>query len=209
IKAACSWKHGIARATPIADIRELLASHEVVQPAEWFQAMLTQGVLLLNAALTASSDGAMSTEQHTGFWRPVVERLVEEIFKAKQAADETHKGVVFAWWGAHARALRKTVEKLQRQYPGVPVRHIDHCNPAAQGDIFCDGNHFEKVNAALRALGMDDIDWLPSVGWNQGAPAGEGAVSEADRMGDFITKTMELHKLYLERLQEVQEEAKV
>ena len=30
----------------------------------------------------------------------------------------------------------------------------------------------------------------------------------AERMGDFINKTMELHKMYLERLQEVLEEAK-
>src|SRR5262249_47181697 len=187
IKAACSWKHGIARATPIADIRELLASHEVVQPAEWFQAMLTQGVLLLNAALTASSDGAMSTDQHTAFWRPVVEKLVEEIFKAKQSADEKHKGVVFAWWGVHAKALRKVVEKIQKSYPDVPTKHIDHANPAAQGDLFCDGNHFGTVNKALQALKMDEVDWLPSVGWNKGVEGGAAPhAGEAERMGEFI-----------------------
>jgi uracil DNA glycosylase len=205
IKAAAMWKYKVAKNTPIADLRKLLAQHNTVGPPEWFQATLTQGVLLLNAALTASSDAAVSTEQHTGFWRPVVERLVEEIFKAKQTAGERHKGVVFAWWGAHARALRKVVEKLQKQYPGVPVRHLDHCNPAAQGDIFCDGNHFGDVNKALRALGMDEIDWLPSTGWNTGTQ--EGASADADRMGEFISKTRELHKLYLDRLQEVQEEA--
>jgi uracil DNA glycosylase len=206
IKAACIWKHGIARATPIADIRELLASHEVVPPAEWFQAMLTQGVLLLNAALTASSDGSLSTDQHTGFWRPVVERLVEEIFKAKGQADETHRGVVFAWWGSHARALRQVVERLQKKYPGVPVRHVDHCNPAAQGDIFCKGNHFADVNAALAALGMGEVDWLPRAGWDKGHAA---HVDTAGRMGDFIAKTMELHKFYLDRLQGVKDEGQL
>jgi uracil DNA glycosylase len=205
IKAAAMWKHKVAKATPIADLRKLLAQHQTVQPPEWFQAVLTQGVLLLNAALTASSDGSMSTDQHTAFWRPVVEKLVEEIFKAKQGADEKHRGVVFAWWGAHARALRKVVERLQKQYKGVPVRHIDHCNPAAQGDIFCDGNHFGDVNAAVRALGMDEVDWLPAVGWDQAHQDPD----TAGRMGEFITQTMELHKMYLERLQEVKEEAKV
>jgi secreted protein with Ig-like and vWFA domain/uracil DNA glycosylase len=209
IKAAMMWKHKIPKNTPIADMRKLLAQQNTVQPPEWFQATLTQGVLLLNAALTASSDGSMSTDRHTGFWRPVVERLVEEIFKAKQSADDRHKGVVFAWWGAHAKALRKVVEKLQKQYTGVPVRHIDHCNPAAQGDIFCDGHHFADINTALRSLKMDEIDWLPAAGWNQGTGQGPGgAPGDADRMGDFIARTMELHKLYLERLQEVQEEAK-
>jgi uracil DNA glycosylase len=203
IKAATMWKHRIPKATPIADIRALLAKEQTVQPPEWFQAMLTQGVLLLNAALTASSDGAMSTDQHTAFWRPVVERLVEEIFKAKQGADEKHRGVVFGWWGAHARALRRVVEKLQKSYPTVATKHIDHPNPAAQGDIFCDGNHFGEINKALKALDMDEVDWLPSVGWNKGAADED----HAGRMGEFISKTMELHKFYLERLAEVLEEA--
>jgi uracil DNA glycosylase len=205
IKAACIWKHRIAKQTSIADIRKLLAEHNTVQPPEWFQAMLTQGVLLLNAALTASSDGSMSTDQHTTFWRPVVERLVEEILRSKQNADERHRGVVFAWWGSHARALRGVVERLQRKYPNVPVRHVDHCNPAAQGDIFCNGNHFADVNAALRALNVDEVDWLPAAGWNQGQARDEDT---AERMGAFIATTMELHRMYLERLQSVKDEGR-
>jgi hypothetical protein len=203
IKAACIWKHGIPKQTSIADIRRLLADQNAVQPPEWFQAMLTQGVLLLNAALTANSDAAMTTDQHTAFWRPVVEKIIEEILKAKQAADEKHQGVVFAWWGGHARALRSVVERLQKKYPGVSVEHLDHCNPAAQGDIFCNGNHFADVNAALRGLGMDEVDWLPAVGWDKTRLQNEGS---AERMGEFIANTMELHKLYLERLQSVKDE---
>jgi uracil DNA glycosylase len=204
IKAACIWKHGIPNATSVADVRKLLAREQVVPPPEWFQAVLTQGVLLLNAALTASSDGSMATDQHTAFWRPVVEQIVEEILRAKQGADEKHRGVVFAWWGAHARGLRGLVEKLRRKYPGVPVAHVDHCNPAAQGDAFCKGNHFGDINRALVALGMDEIDWLPAAGWDQQLAQHQ---ETADRMGDFITRTMELHKFYLERLQEVKDEA--
>jgi uracil DNA glycosylase len=199
IKAAAMWKYGIPKKTPIAEIRALLKEHDTVQPPEWFQAMLTQGVLLLNASLTASADGAMGTDQHTAFWRPVVERLVEEILRAKQHADPADRGVVFAWWGVHARNLKHVVQRLQRKYPDVEVRHIDHPNPAAQGDIFCDGEHFAMVNGALGALGADEIDWLPSTGWNTGAES-------AERMGAFIASTMELHKLYLERLAGVKDE---
>lgn len=207
IKAAAMWKHGIPKKTPIADIRALLRKHDTVQPPEWFQAMLTQGVLLLNASLTASSDGAMATDQHTGFWKPTVEKIVEEILKAKQDADEADRGVVFAWWGAHARNLKNVVVRLQKKYPGVEVRHIDHPNPAAQGDIFCDGDHFGLVNAALRALGADEVDWLPAKGWSATATGGGGTEpGTADRMGAFIASTMELHKLYLERLESVKDE---
>ncbi|MEU2667135.1 ADP-ribosyltransferase domain-containing protein [Micromonospora sp. DT46] len=207
IKAAAMWKHGIAKKTPIADIRALLREHDTVQPPEWFQAMLTQGVLLLNAALTASGDGAMATDRHTAFWRPVVEALVEEILKAKQHADEEDRGVVFAWWGAHARSLKRVVQRLEKKYPGVEVRHLDHPNPAAQGDIFCDGNHFADVNEALRTLGADEIDWLPRKGWSgSAAHAGGTDTGTAERMGAFIASTMELHKLYLERLASVKDE---
>jgi hypothetical protein len=45
------------------------SAFQMLQEAKWFQAMLSQGVLLLNAALTASSDDAISTAKHTAFWR--------------------------------------------------------------------------------------------------------------------------------------------
>ncbi|WP_371614285.1 ADP-ribosyltransferase domain-containing protein [Streptomyces sp. NBC_00454] len=207
IKAAAMWKYGIAKKTPIADIRALLKERDTVQPPEWFQAMLTQGVLLLNASLTASGDGAMGAEQHTAFWRPVAERIVEEILKAKQDADVEDRGVVFAWWGAHARNLKGVVLRLQEKYPDVEVRHIDHTNPAAQGDIFCEGDHFAMVNEALASLGADVIDWLPSKGWNAGAAGADAGV--AARMGTFIESTMNLHQLYLERLTSVKDEGLV
>ncbi|MFD5322666.1 ADP-ribosyltransferase domain-containing protein [Streptomyces sp. NPDC127092] len=208
IKAAAMWKYGMARKTPVADVRALLKERDTVQPPEWFQAMLTQGVLLLNASLTASADGAMGTDRHTLFWRPVAERIVEEILKAKQDADEEDRGVVFAWWGAHARNLKKIVLRLQQKYPDVEVRHIDHANPAAQGDLFCEGDHFATVNEALASLGADEIDWLPSKGWNE-QRAGGADREVASRMGAFITSTMELHQLYLERLTSVKDEGLV
>ncbi|MFJ1704976.1 ADP-ribosyltransferase domain-containing protein [Kitasatospora sp. NPDC088346] len=210
IKAAAMWKYKIPKRTPIAEVRALLREQDTVQPPEWFQAMLTQGVLLLNAALTASSDGTTATDRHTAFWRPAAERIVEEILRAKQDADEEDRGVVFAWWGAHARNLKKVVVALQKKYPGVEVRHIDHPNPAAQGDVFCDGDHFGTVNEALRSLGADEVDWLPSRGWNAtgtGAGGADGDVSE--RMGAFIASTMELHQLYLDRLAGVKDEGLV
>ncbi|MFE9724699.1 ADP-ribosyltransferase domain-containing protein [Streptomyces sp. NPDC005794] len=210
IKAAAMWKYGIPKKTPIADVRALLKEKDAVQPPEWFQAMLTQGVLLLNAALTASSDGAMATDQHTRFWRPAVERIVEEILKAKQNAEPEDRYVVFAWWGAHARSLKNVVLRLQKKYPDVEVRHIDHPNPAAQGDIFCEGEHFGTVNAALDSLGADEIDWLPSKGWNAVGEGPDGAGDGvAERMGAFIASTMELHQLYLDRLAGVKDEGLV
>ncbi|MFF3837628.1 ADP-ribosyltransferase domain-containing protein [Streptomyces sp. NPDC001930] len=211
IKAAAMWKYGIVKKTPIADVRALLKKEDTVAPPEWFQAMLTQGVLLLNASLTASADGAMPTDHHTSFWRPVAEQIVEEILRAKQDAAEEDRGVVFAWWGAHARSLKRVVQRLEKKYPGVEVRHLDHANPAAQGDIFCDGDHFAQVNDALAAVGAEPVDWLPSKGWDRKAAGagGAGGGDVAERMGAFIASTMELHQLYLERLTSVKDEGLV
>ncbi|MFH9726565.1 ADP-ribosyltransferase domain-containing protein [Streptomyces sp. NPDC017254] len=211
IKAAAMWKYGIVKKTPIADVRALLKKEDTVQPPEWFQAMLTQGVLLLNASLTASADGALPTDRHTSFWRPVAEQIVEEILRAKQDADEEDRGVVFAWWGAHARSLKRVVQRLEKKYPGVEVRHLDHVNPAAQGDVFCEGEHFAQVNDALAAVGAEPVDWLPRKGWDQGAAGagGAGGGGVAERMGAFIASTMELHQLYLERLTSVKDEGLV
>ncbi|MEW1901561.1 ADP-ribosyltransferase domain-containing protein [Streptomyces sp. NPDC086147] len=211
IKAAAMWKYGIVKKTPIADVRALLEKEDTVPPPEWFQAMLTQGVLLLNASLTASADGSVPTDRHTAFWRPVAEQIVEEILRAKQEAPEEDRGVVFAWWGAHARSLKRVVQRLEKKYPGVEVRHLDHANPAAQGDVFCEGDHFARVNDALAAVGTEPVDWLPVKGWDREA-AGSGAPEDggvAERMGAFIASTMELHQLYLERLTSVKDEGLV
>ncbi len=198
IKAACMNKLGIEKATSTAAIRSLLAKNDVVTPPQWFQAMLTQGVLLLNAALTASSDNAVSTSRHTSFWKPVVEAVVTEILRAKH---EQKEGVVFAWWGAHAKLLRAMVDKIAPRFPDAVVRHVDHCNPAAQGDMFCNKDHFGEINAALSSLSMKPVDWLPVQGGDLGA-----GQDEHKRLGDFIESTRELHKLYLERLQGVGDE---
>lgn len=200
IKAACMHKLQVEKSTSTAQLRTLLSQHDIVDPPGWFQAMLGQGVLLLNAALTASSDGSLATARHTKFWKPVIETIIAEILRAKAAASE---GVVFAWWGSHAKALRTLVERLEQRHLGAKVRHVDHCNPAAMGDAFCDVDHFGQINQALLALRAQPVDWLPSRGWNLGASHDQ---AEQQRLGAFIDRTRELHKLYLERLQGVGEE---
>lgn len=204
LKAALVWKHGVSRQLNPWQLRAELIERRVVEPPEWFQAMLAQGVLLLNAALTASEKNALATELHTAFWRPVIEAIVEEILRAKATGPAGDRAVVFAWWGAHARGLRPMVEAIARRYPGVRVAHVNHCNPAARDDLFCQGNHFAEVAQALAAVQLGAVDWLPVAGWNQQTPAAVAA--DATRMGDFIAHTRNLHQIYLERLQSVGDE---
>jgi len=170
IKSALGWKFKTPRSTPVKDMRVILRREKIVEPPEWFTSILAQGCLLLNAALTASNDKSLYVGAHAKFWEPVVHRIVEEILRAKQKAEDPQcKGLVFAWWGTKALRIRKQIDSmLTSVYKDVPVRHVIHCNPAAMGDAFCSGNHFGDVNMRLEALGMKPIDWLPAKGWDAG-----------------------------------------
>ncbi|MGW5480849.1 ADP-ribosyltransferase domain-containing protein [Streptomyces sp. NPDC004008] len=62
---------------------------------------------------------------------------------------------------------------------------------------------------AFQRRHADEIDWLPSTGWNMLAETGGADGDVADRMGAFIASTMELHQLYLDRLSSVKDEGLV
>lgn len=95
IKAAAMAKHGIVRETAIPELRQLLKEKNVVAPPTWFQAMLAQGVLLLNTSLTVGGD--MKKSQHTNFWRLVMDRILEHILLAKSSFDDDdeRRGILF------------------------------------------------------------------------------------------------------------------
>lgn len=203
LKAGLIWGDHATPDTTQKELPALLKKHNVVPPAEWFQAVLSQGVLLVDAALTRHTDDSIPVADHVAFWEPVAEAIVSAILSAKETAAPEHRGVVFAWWGAHARGLRAMVERLAARHPSVPVRHVDHWHPAARDKRFCEGEHFKQLNTALTELGASEIGWLPTPGWQERHNA---APETAERMGGFIKDTMELHKFYLDRLQGAKDE---
>lgn len=206
MKNALMWKHKIPRDTKVDGLRKLLKKHKTVQPPQWFQSMLTQGLLLISAALTENCDDGMSTSAHTSFWKPVIHAIIDAIMDAKEKTNEPeHKGVVFAWWGTHAKSLRSYVDKIASKYPSVPVKHVTHYNPAARKNEFNLGNHFQDLNDVLESMGMSTIDWLPSEGWDAEIKD-QSRQGDVVRMRDFITETQNLHKVYLERLMDMGEE---
>jgi hypothetical protein len=197
-------KYGIPKATPHADVKKLLRDKSVVGPSEWFQAMLTQGVLFMNAACTLmppedkSIRAGSVVEEHTKFWTPVIQAILGAILAE---CKRQGKGIVFAWWGGESLKLKKELSKTTfAEFPEVKIQHVEHKNPAAMKDAFLDEpNVFGAINGALEKLGLGDpIDWLPGKGW-QGMLAEESAASA---MGDFIAETKDLHKMYLERLKD-------
>jgi uracil DNA glycosylase len=197
LRAALHWRHKTPPDLDPFALPALLAQHQVVPPAEWFQALLAQGVLLLNASLTAG--GGLGLEAHAAFWRPVTEAVTDAILQARHEAPEGHHGVVFAWWGVHARGLRPMVEALEKKHPRAVVRHLDHWNPAARDGRFCHGNHFHALNTALLSVGAPRVGWLPTPGWQDRLLPDR---DQSSKMEGFIASTQELHALFLKRLQD-------
>eukprot|EP01059_Diplonema_ambulator_P014458 TRINITY_DN25370_c0_g1_i1.p1 TRINITY_DN25370_c0_g1~~TRINITY_DN25370_c0_g1_i1.p1 ORF type:complete len:564 (+),score=227.69 TRINITY_DN25370_c0_g1_i1:36-1694(+) len=194
IKAACMSKYNAPKVTPVAELRNLLSKHNIVSPSEWFQAMLTQGVLLLNASLT--TNGKPSKSEHSKFWFPIIEGIMDTILAAKT---KNNTGIVFAWWGTESLKVKAKLSALFLKYRNkIDIRHVDHANPAAQGDIFCSTPPpFDVLNDNLKELKLQPVDWLPDQAWKSGQET-----ERHSRMGDFMEATMNLHKMYLDRLKD-------
>ncbi|CAB9517985.1 Uracil-DNA glycosylase [Seminavis robusta] len=195
-KVAATAKGIVSDNSKISDMRKAFKKHNIVSPPEWFQAMLSQGVLLLNASLTMGS--THSKAQHTNFWKPVMKKIVSKILQSKRdkfPAGTPKRRIGFLWWGNESLKTKKALKSVFEEFEDdVEITHIEHYNPAAQGDKFAKGdNHFLAVNKALTKNGLEPIDWLPDKDWLK--------KHHCDEHADFITETQELHKMYLERLQ--------
>jgi len=207
IKAAAMQKYGPLKDTTVDGLRALMKTHGTVGPAEWFTAMLTQGVLLMNATCTLmppkekSERSGSAVKEHVKFWMPAIEAIVRAIL---QDCVDSNRGVVFAWWGGASLETKKSLQACFESFPTAKIAHIDHPNPAAHKDAFCnEPNVFKRINEALQKFKLDPIDWLPSAGWQASLPASSSAgPSTAAEMGSFIAETQDLHKMYMERLRD-------
>lgn len=156
----------------------------------------------MNAACTIRpAEGQRAGEvvqEHLRFWQPVIAEVVKAILAECQ---ESKRPIIFAWWGSESLKTKKVLDKTAFcKFPSVKIRHIEHTNPAAMADAFCDDpNIFAGINKAIKELGLGDpIEWLPDSSWK----AALGSSSQAEEMGAFMQETQELHKMYLERLKD-------
>mmetsp|Transcript_57090 Transcript_57090/g.122575 ORF Transcript_57090/g.122575 Transcript_57090/m.122575 type:complete len:874 (+) Transcript_57090:115-2736(+) len=203
IKASMMDKLKVGKTIGMPEMRKLLKDHKVVPPAEWFQAMLAQGVLLMNAALTIQPPGTAAersgkeVDLHVDFWRPVIQAIVESILAARVS-----EGVVFAWWGVQSLKTKKFLEPVFEKYSkmGCKIAHVENPNPAAYHDAFCDPPQvMTTINGVLTKLGLGAVDWLPYEGWQRTLKLPS---VDTEAMGAFMKETMDLHKMYLERLED-------
>lgn len=204
LKSACMWKLKIPRSSNAEAVRTAAKAHGVVDVMEWFQSTLVQGCCWLNTSLT--SGGPASKGAHAKFWKPVLRKIVEDLIASKKAGGT---GVVFALWGRPSQELKPMLQEVSERAK-VTVKFTEAFNPAAAayggGADFCETDNFGAINAALTELGHSAIDWLPVRGWETTLGKEPKMSGEVGRMGEFMQETLDLHKLFLDRLGEVSKE---
>ncbi|CAD7974370.1 unnamed protein product, partial [Amoebophrya sp. A25] len=230
LKACAMQKFGISAVpqnTPVNDLRKLLADKNIIKtPKDWFQYCLSQGVLFINAAMTMHQETKDNKKQsanatvgpHAAFWRETIAKVVDAILHARSCKKGKKKGVVFAWWGATSLQSKAQLAPLFQKYvnSGFPIEHVEGVGPFAYFDKFCDPPlMMQRLNDALVKVKETPVDWLPTVQSfeqkmmecttsSKGGGGGADLLGAASlqNMGVFLQSTLDLHKMYLERLQD-------
>ena len=105
-----------------------------------------RGVLLLNTTLTVRA-GQAASHQGRGW-----ETFTDEVIRI---ANEK-PFVVFVLWGAHARRKKSLIDMGRHA-----VIESAHPSPLSAHNGFLGSRPFSRINDALRAAGLPDIDWNP------------------------------------------------
>lgn len=108
------------------------------------QAWAQRGVLLLNTTLTVRA-GQAASHQGKG-WEAFTDEVIRMV--------NEKPFVVFVLWGAHARKKKLLIDTDRHA-----VIESAHPSPLSAHNGFFGSRPFSKINGALLAAGMSDIDW--------------------------------------------------
>ena len=111
------------------------------------EAWARQGVLLLNATLTVRA-GQAGSHQGKGW-----ETFTDEVL---HVVDDQPHPVVFILWGSFARKKKALIDTSRARHVIIESAHP---SPLSAHNGFFGSKPFSRTNAALRAAGLDEIDW--------------------------------------------------
>ena len=103
-----------------------------------------RGVLLLNTTLTVRA-GVAGSHQGKG-WETFTDQVIRVV--------NQKPFVVFVLWGAHARKKRQLIDESRHAVIEAP-----HPSPLSAHNGFFGSRPFSRINAALIAANLSDIDW--------------------------------------------------
>lgn len=142
-----SVRRGIPLPASLQNIfKELGSSLGVPYPSHGcLESWATQGVLLLNTALTVEGGKPQS---HGGWgWERFTDRIVAEL--------NVHRsGIIFLLWGSHAQKKGANIDRKKHIVLTAP-----HPSPLSAHRGFLGCGHFKKVNEILAGRGEAPIEW--------------------------------------------------
>lgn len=132
--------------------KELEADLGLPRPATGFlEPWAKQGVLLLNTVLTVRAHAAAS-HQKKG-WEAFTDAVLRSVAEREAPA-------VFVLWGAHAQKKLKLLDISAARSGGAHVViQSAHPSPLSARNGFFGSKPFSRINAALREMGHQPIDW--------------------------------------------------
>lgn len=141
-----SVQHGVAVPPSLVNIfKELHGDLGIPIPEHGnLQAWARRGVLLLNTTLTVRA-GQAASHQGKG-WETFTDEVIRVV--------NEKPFVVFVLWGAHARKKKALIDATRHA-----IIESAHPSPLSAHNGFFGSRPFSKINAALRAAGMSDVDW--------------------------------------------------
>lgn len=124
---------------------DILEAEEFIKSGSWLGHLPSQGVLLLNTALTVAPH---SPGSHTDYWKDFTKSVIEQI---NQVDD-----VVWILWGKHAQSFRVWITNETHF-----IIESGHPSPLGQGAKvpFFGSKPFSRTNAFLKSKGKDPILW--------------------------------------------------
>jgi uracil-DNA glycosylase len=142
-----SVRRGVAIPPSLANIHTELRDDLGLEPPGHgnLEPWAHQGVLLLNATLTVRA-GQAASHQGRGW-----ETFTDEVIHTVSAKDHP---VVFILWGAYARRKRALVDTSRHT-----IIESAHPSPLSAHNGFFGSKPFSRTNDALRAAGLDPVDW--------------------------------------------------
>lgn len=141
-----SVQHGVPPPPSLVNIfKELHSDLGISIPKHGnLQAWAQRGVLLLNTTLTVRA-GQAASHQGKG-WEAFTDEVIRVV--------NEKPFVVFVLWGAHARKKKLLIDTDRHA-----IIESAHPSPLSAHNGFFGSRPFSKINGALLAAGMSDIDW--------------------------------------------------
>lgn len=126
--------------------KELMHEYNVSRANTDLTDWASQGVLLLNTALTVQEGTAGS---HLKCWKPFTWEIIKYI-------GSHHRNVVYILWGKHAQLYEELIDKNNN----LILKGIHPSPLAARSGSFVGCNHFKLANEYLIAHDKASIKWI-------------------------------------------------